>query len=79
MQTESTNVVRLKTRKPLFPFQVRALLMAQYAESKERESSAEAFVKDFEEKFIATIAATAIDVSREFVADLLGRKKSTTP
>lgn len=71
MTEKQTNVLNFRNGKPLLPFQVRAILMAQYVDSKEKDHSAEAFVQQLENKAIMTIATKGALLVQEGVSQLL--------
>ena len=65
MQTNETNVLSMRTKKPLLPFQVRAIIMGQYVESKASEHAPELFVDALEKRLISVGATAIIDVAKE--------------
>jgi hypothetical protein len=58
------NVISMKTRKPMLPFQVRAAIMTQYIDSKERGHSGEQFLLELENRLISTAVTELIDFIR---------------
>jgi hypothetical protein len=60
----SNNVISMKSRKPMLPFQVRAAIMTQYIDSKERGHSGEQFLLELENRLISTAVTELIDFLR---------------
>ncbi len=75
MKKGPTNVIDFKTRKSLLPFQVRAILMAQFSESKESDHGTEMFVQKLEQRLVSAGAATIVNFVQDGVTSFLERKK----
>lgn len=74
------NVIDIKTRKPVLPFQIRGILMAQYAESKANDDHAEKFVDSIELKLASWVATSMMEAVQKTWADMRdnhGRRKNT--
>ncbi len=65
MTPASSNVISMKTRKPMLPFQVRAAIMTQYIDSKERGHSGEQFLLELENRLISTAVTELINFIRD--------------
>jgi len=73
MQTEPTNVIDIKSQKPLLPFQVRSILKTQYLISADSKDSGDDFVKKLEERLVAEAAMTVVRSFKEW-ANTLSQK-----
>lgn len=72
--TKDSNVIDFKSKKPLLPFQIRAILMAQYSLSKENNHNVEVFLSQLEDKLLSAGAATLVDCFKKGVNSLLEAK-----
>ena len=59
--TAPDNVVNIRSKKSVLPFQVRGIIMAQYLESKEKDQNAEEFVLNCEDKLKGWMATALVD------------------
>ena len=72
------NVLDFRDGKPLLPFQVRAILMAQYAASKENDHGCEMFLSYVEQRMLSAGAAFLLDFAKEMTKDFLRKKPQGT-
>lgn len=69
-----SNVLNFSTGKPFLPKAVRAALMGQYVESKERGHTPEQFADFFEKRILSDVAYTGAKIIRDFFADLSNKE-----
>lgn len=68
--TETSNIIDIRTGQSILPKKVRGALLGAYVESKHNDDSAETFISKFEQRLIGDLAMAAAKVTKDFIKDL---------